>query len=135
MNIVGPSSPLLAPALSGGDTSPFLWRSGAILAFTGMLTGAFGAHGLKSRAGITADDLNAWGTASTYAIANGLGLMLVSMHRRFSTHRFAGPAILTGGVLFSGSIFVLVLKRFRLFGPITPLGAFVMMAGYLSLAL
>lgn len=44
-------------------------------------------------------------------IANGLGLMLVSMHRRFSTHRFAGPAILTGGVLFSGSIMLLVLKR------------------------
>lgn len=45
-------------------------------------------------------------------IGNGLGLMLVSMHRRFSVHPFAGPAILTGGVLFSGSIMVLVLKRY-----------------------
>lgn len=45
-------------------------------------------------------------------LANGLALMLVSMHHRFSTHRFAGPAILTGGVLFSGSIMVLVLKRY-----------------------
>ncbi|KAG6381298.1 hypothetical protein JVT61DRAFT_5704 [Boletus reticuloceps] len=83
----GISSPLLAPALSGGDTSPFLWRSGAILgrspcsccwcvnsrddrtiAFAGMLTGALGTHGLKRRAGITAADLHAWETASTYAI-------------------------------------------------------------------
>ncbi|KAF8446073.1 DUF423-domain-containing protein [Boletus edulis BED1] len=125
----GISSPLLAPALSGGDTSPFLWRSGAILAFAGMLTGALGTHGLKRRAGITAADLHAWETASTYAIVNGLGLMLVSMHRRFSTHRFAGLAILTGGVMFSSSIMVLVLQRYRLFGPITPLGGLIMMAG------
>lgn len=44
--------------------------------------------------------------------ANGLGLMLVSMHHRFSADRFAGPAILTGAVLFSASIMVLVLKRY-----------------------
>lgn len=86
MTTAGSSSPLLPPALSGRDISPFLWRSGAILgwslhwrlpvclltitriAFTGMFTGAFGAHGLKRRAGITPDDLNAWGTASTYAV-------------------------------------------------------------------
>lgn len=45
-------------------------------------------------------------------IANGLGLMLVSMHPRFSAHHFAGPAILTGSTLFSASIMVLVLKRY-----------------------
>ncbi|KAI9572873.1 hypothetical protein HD554DRAFT_2063668 [Boletus coccyginus] len=129
MTTAGSSSPLLPSALSVGDTSTFLWRSGAILAFAGMLSGAFGAHALKRRAGITADDLHAWGTASTYAIANGLGLMLVSMHRRFSTHRFAGPALLTGGVLFSGSIMLLVLKRIKFLGPITPLGGLIMMAG------
>lgn len=38
--------------------------------FAGMLTGAFGAHGLKRRAGVTADDLNAWGAASTYAVCS-----------------------------------------------------------------
>ncbi|KAG8219892.1 hypothetical protein J3R82DRAFT_886, partial [Butyriboletus roseoflavus] len=133
MTTVDSSSPLLPLALSGRDASSFLWRSGAILTFTGMLTGAFGAHGLKHRAGITADDLFVWGRASTYAIANGLGLMLVSMHPRFSTHRFAGPAILTGGVLFSGSIMALssetVCILFRLLGPITPLGGLIMMAG------
>ncbi|KAH0838388.1 hypothetical protein J3R83DRAFT_6695 [Lanmaoa asiatica] len=96
MTTTGSLSPLLPSALSGGDTVSFLWRSGATLAFAGMLTGAFGAHGLKHRAGVTADDLHAWGTASTYAIANGLGLMIVSMHPRFSAHRFAGPGILDG---------------------------------------
>ncbi|KAN0100708.1 Protein of unknown function (DUF423) domain containing protein [Tylopilus felleus] len=129
MTTVSSSSPLLPPVLSGGDPLPFLWRSGAILTFVGMAAGAFGPHGLKRRAGITADDLSAWRTASHYAIANGLGLMLLSMHPRFSAHRFAGPAILTGGVLFSGSIMVLVLQRVKIFGPITPLGGIIMMAG------
>lgn len=39
-----------------------------ITAFVGMLTGAFGAHGLERRAGITAKDLRAWETASHYAV-------------------------------------------------------------------
>ncbi|KAF9229397.1 hypothetical protein BS17DRAFT_771402 [Gyrodon lividus] len=135
MSTPGSSSPLLPRALSSGLTSP-LWRSGAILVAAGMLTGAFGAHALKRRPGITADNLHAWGTASNYAIANGLGLMLVAMHPRFSAHHFAGPAILTGGAVFSGSIMALVLfKNLKFLGPITPLGGIVMIAGYVGLVL
>jgi uncharacterized membrane protein YgdD (TMEM256/DUF423 family) len=40
---------------------------------------------------------------------NGLGLLLVSLHPRFSIHKYAGPAILAGSLMFSGSIFALVL--------------------------
>ena len=46
-------------------------------------------------------------------IYNGLGLLLVSLHPRFSFHRFAGPAIAVGSLLFSGSIMTLVLARDR----------------------
>jgi uncharacterized membrane protein YgdD (TMEM256/DUF423 family) len=42
-------------------------------------------------------------------VYNGLALLLVSMHPRFATHRFAGPAIALGGLAFSGSIMGLVL--------------------------
>jgi len=42
-------------------------------------------------------------------IYNGLGLLAVSMHPRFANHRFAGPAIIFGGGLFSLSIAGLVL--------------------------
>lgn len=79
-------------------------------------------------------------------IANGLGLMLVAMHPTFSAHRFAGPAILGGGAVFSSSVIALVLfkkyvclrfvyellifgKSLKFLGPITPLGAIVMIAG------
>jgi uncharacterized membrane protein YgdD (TMEM256/DUF423 family) len=65
-------------------------------------------------------------------IYNGLGLMLVSMHPRFSQHRFAGPAIAIGGLVFSSSIVALVLNRdkFKFLGPVTPLGGLTMIAGY-----
>jgi uncharacterized membrane protein YgdD (TMEM256/DUF423 family) len=58
--------------------------------------------------------------------------MLVSMHPRFAVHRFAGPAILAGSLVFSGSIFGLVLGPDALrpvLGPITPIGGTVLMAG------
>ncbi|KZV70305.1 hypothetical protein PENSPDRAFT_651583 [Peniophora sp. CONT] len=112
-----------------------LWRAGAAFVATGMLTGAFGSHGLKNRAGMTPDRVSAFNTASHYAIFNGLGLLLVSSHPRFATHRFAGPAIAVGGVIFSASIWALTLNRdrFKALGPITPMGGLVMIAGYLSL--
>lgn len=48
-----------------------------------------------------------------WQVYNGLALLLVSMHPRFSSHRFAGPAIIAGGLIFSGSIMALVLGQGR----------------------
>lgn len=111
-----------------------LWRVGAITAASGLITGAFGAHIIKSR--VTPDRLGAWQTASHYAMLNGLALLIISMHPRFAIHRFAGPAIAVGSVLFSGSIFALVLKPgWKFLGPITPLGGTATIAGYIALAL
>ncbi|KAJ3935320.1 MAG: hypothetical protein NXY57DRAFT_958266 [Lentinula lateritia] len=120
--------------------SNFLWRAGALLTATAIGFGAFGAHGLKQRKDINPDRINAWNTAAHYAtshkIFNGLGLLLISLHPRFSVHRFAGPAIMTGTVLFSGSIFALTLDHnLKFLGPVTPMGGVIMIAGYISLAL
>ncbi|KZT75161.1 hypothetical protein DAEQUDRAFT_720378 [Daedalea quercina L-15889] len=117
--------------------SRILWKTGALFTAVGMLAGAFGAHGLQKRAGITPENLRAWGSAAQYAVFNGLGLLLISMHPRFATHKFAGPAIAAGGFVFSSSIVALVLARdkFRWLGPITPIGGSLMIAGYIALAL
>ncbi|KAJ6610099.1 hypothetical protein B0H10DRAFT_2062123 [Mycena sp. CBHHK59/15] len=114
-----------------------LWRAGSLYASVGILAGAFGAHGLKARGGISPESLASFQTASHYTIFNGLALLLISLHPRFSVHRFAGPAIAAGTLLFSGSIFALVLNRdrFRFMGPVTPLGGLMMIAGYASMAL
>ncbi|EIN14191.1 DUF423-domain-containing protein [Punctularia strigosozonata HHB-11173 SS5] len=127
-----------------------LWRAGALIAATGVITGAFGAHGLRRRPGVTQDNIHAWETAAHYSasprcgayvgrnsspkplqVFNGLALMLVSLHPRFASHRFAGPAIAAGSVVFSGSIFALVLNRdrFKWLGPVTPIGGLAMIAG------
>ncbi|KAG0708966.1 hypothetical protein DFH29DRAFT_993814 [Suillus ampliporus] len=136
MTIPNSSTPLL-PRGSTFVTSSLLWKGGAILAAAGMIAGAFGSHGLKRRSGITPEGLSAWGLASHYAIFNGLALLVLSMHPRFSTHKFAGPAIAGGGLVFSGSIMALVLwgQRFKFLGPITPMGGIAMIAGYIALAL
>ncbi|KAG1761929.1 hypothetical protein EDD22DRAFT_823956 [Suillus occidentalis] len=128
------STPLL-PRSSTFVTPSLLWKSGAILVTAGMIAGAFGSHALKRRPGITPEGLSAWGTASHYAIFNGLALFVLSMHPRFSTHKFAGPAIAGGGFVFSGSIIALVLWKLKFLGPITPLGGIVMIAGYITLVL
>ncbi|KAI0361272.1 DUF423-domain-containing protein [Trametes cingulata] len=125
------STPLLPRALNVFPGSSLLWRTGAVLAAAGIIAGAFGSHGLQKRSGITPEKLHAWETASSYAIYNGLALLVVSLHPRFAAHRFAGPAIALGSIVFSGSIMALVLARDRLkwMGPITPIGGSVMIAG------
>jgi hypothetical protein len=51
-------------------------------------------------------------------IFNGLAVLAISMHPRFSTNRFVAPAIIAGSVIFSGSIFGLVLARERFALPV-----------------
>ena len=46
-------------------------------------------------------------------IYNGIALLALSLHPRFSRHRIAGPAIFMGTTIFSGSIWALTLDRER----------------------
>ncbi|KAF7310985.1 DUF423-domain-containing protein [Mycena chlorophos] len=109
-----------------------LWKAGSAFVATGIITGAFGAHALSGR--LSPDSLASFRTASTYSILNGLGLLVISGHPRFSTHRFAGPSIALGTLLFSGSIFALTLDRnLKFLGPITPLGGMLLISGYISM--
>jgi len=126
------STPLLPRALP--VMSQILWRTGAAFTAVGMIAGAFGSHGLRSR--VPAEKVRSWEVGAQYMIYNGLGLLLLSLHPRFALHRFAGPAITLGGALFSCSIFGLVLggESFRFLGPVTPIGGSIMIAGYAALA-
>ncbi|CUA67219.1 hypothetical protein RSOLAG22IIIB_13330 [Rhizoctonia solani] len=81
--------------------------------------------------------MESWKTASHYSVFNGVALLAISLHPKFSTHRIAGPAIALGTALFSGSVFLLVWKgeRLKFLGPVTPLGGLCLLAGYAALAL
>ena len=109
-----------------------------IAAVSGMLAvvaGAFGAHGLRER--LSPEQLSSWATASHYQLLHSvvllsLGLFAASTGRSI---RWPGSLFLTGIVLFSGSIYLLVLTRQRWLGPITPLGGLCLIAGWASLLL
>lgn len=51
--------------------------------------------------------------ASHYLITNGVALLALSQHPKFGRHRLAGPLILVGATMFSGSIFALLLNPGR----------------------
>jgi uncharacterized membrane protein YgdD (TMEM256/DUF423 family) len=78
-----------------------------------------------------------WSTASHFQIINSVVLLVLSSIpsnvRR--VHPAACPLILSGTFMFSGTIYLLTVKRdqFRFLGPVTPLGGLALMAGWASL--
>jgi uncharacterized membrane protein YgdD (TMEM256/DUF423 family) len=108
--------------------------------FLAVATGAFGAHALKTT--LTADMLAIWHTAVHYQMVHGLGLLAIGLLRllqnRTTSHNplfnIAGTAMLTGIVLFCGSLYALALSGVRLLGIITPLGGLAFLLAWVLLA-
>ena len=110
----------------------------AIASASGMLAvvaGAFGAHGLEAR--VTADKLAAWSTASQYHLLHSVVLLALALYSSVSGRAIGlqGGLFLAGMLLFSGSIYLLVLSSARWLGPVTPVGGLCLIAGWLSLLL
>ncbi|HWZ49573.1 MAG TPA: DUF423 domain-containing protein [Herbaspirillum sp.] len=111
--------------------------AGAINMFIAVAAGAFGAHGLKQI--LSAEMLAIWQTAVTYQMAHALGLLAVALllpRLQSGLAAWAGRSMLTGIVIFSGSLYVLALTGIRMLGAITPLGgvAFLLAWGLLATA-
>lgn len=113
----------------------------AVLGFTGVALGAFGAHGLKTSLeglGDGAQRLAWWDTGARYhlwhALAVGLAALL-SAQVRSPLPRVAGYLFLAGIVLFSGSLYVMALTGVRALGAVTPFGGFSMLLGWTFLGL
>ncbi|NYT81226.1 DUF423 domain-containing protein [Alcaligenaceae bacterium] len=109
----------------------------SLILFIGVGTGAFGAHGLRQHVG--PDMLATWQTAVLYQLVHGLGLLgLAMLHERYggALLRSAGVVMLAGIVIFSGSLYVLVLSNQKWLGAITPIGglAFLVAWGMTALA-
>jgi uncharacterized membrane protein YgdD (TMEM256/DUF423 family) len=111
--------------------------AGALCGLTGVALGAFGAHALT---GYTdAAGLSSWDTAVVYQLAHAVVLMLLSTSSSTSflnnsaLCRFAGWCLLVGVILFSGSIYLLVLGGPRFLGPVTPLGGTAFLIGWAAL--
>ena len=109
---------------------------GSLSAFVGVALGAFGAHGLKNK--VAMDMLKVWETAVLYHLVHALGLIFVGLLcfvlPDVPAVRYAGWTLLAGTVLFSGSLYLLVLTGSKPLGIITPLGGVAFLAGWLILA-
>lgn len=110
---------------------------GSVSAFLGVALGAFGAHGLKTK--VSPDLLAVWETGVLYHLIHALGLLLIGILCHLMPGvvlvRNAGWAIVVGTLLFSGSLYVLVLTGIKPLGMITPLGGVAFLVGWLLLTI
>lgn len=110
---------------------------GAVLVGIGVAAGAFGAHGLADA--VSVDRLRVYETAVRYHLIHALAMIIAGVLA------VAAPAVsvvatgylfLAGIVLFSGSLYLLVLTDTSWLGAITPLGGLAWIAawGFLAFA-
>ncbi|MEQ8691284.1 MAG: DUF423 domain-containing protein [Pseudomonadales bacterium] len=111
-----------------------LFSAGALLGVTGVVFGAYGSHGLA----VDAARLASWATAVQYQLIHALVLLVLGVWSLVRPGRLlllAGGLLIAGVVLFSGSIYALVLTRLSWLGPVTPLGGLCLIAGWLVILL
>ena len=82
--------------------------------------------------------ISVWETAVLYHLVHALALVMIGIICHLlpeaSLLRNAGWSILIGTVLFSGSLYALVLTGTKSLGIITPLGGVAFLIGWLLLA-
>ena len=108
---------------------------GALAGFIGVALGAFGAHGLKSR--VAPDMLAVFETGVRYQMYHALALLLLGALASTLNPRLAnvaGWAFTAGILVFSGSLYALVLSDVRILGAITPIGGVAFLIGWACLA-
>ena len=126
---------------------------GAALVCLAIGLGAWAAHGLEQTiaaqyegqtkvvAGQTIPAVTKYvgdfKTAADYQLGQGLGLILIGILCRSNPSRVlrgAGICVLIGTVLFSGSLYVLVLTGVTKWGAVTPIGGLLLMVGWALVA-
>ena len=111
-----------------------MWLAVAALSgISAVALGAFGAHGLRAR--VSPEQLGSWQTAAPYPLLHSVALLALALYATHSERSIQLPATLftAGIVLFSGSIYLLVLTQARWLGPVTPMGGLCFLAGWASL--
>ena len=117
------------------DARKTLAIAGALIALATAF-GAFGAHALKTH--LSADKLQVYETAVRYHFLNSLGLLAIGVLLRSMDGdwlRWSAVLVLTGILLFSGSLYLLTFGAPRVLGAITPVGGLALIAGWTLFAI
>jgi uncharacterized membrane protein YgdD (TMEM256/DUF423 family) len=115
--------------------SSLLGGFGAVAGFLAVALGAFGAHALKAR--IPASDLVVFETAVRYQMYHALALLLLAALFPKGTSTagtVSGWAFSVGILVFSGSLYLMLLTGQRWLGAVTPVGGVAFLVGWLALA-
>lgn len=114
----------------------FYLRTAAILGALAVLLGAFGAHGLKSS--LSADVAGVYETAVRYHFYHALAILSVAAtvdnFAPGAWWRWACRAWVAGVILFSGSLYLLVITNIKWLGAVTPVGGGALIIGWICLA-
>ena len=103
----------------------------ALALLIAVAAGAFGAHVLK--AWVSPERLAVWQTAVLYQLVHGLALLaLIALGNRLQTSlRSKACVVMSAGiVIFSGSLYALVLSGITVLGAITPIGGTAFLAAW-----
>ncbi|WP_107851358.1 DUF423 domain-containing protein [Oceanimonas marisflavi] len=106
----------------------------ALCGLSATALGAYGAHGLVAAPAL----VSAFNTGVQYQFLHALALLLVAVmlkQRTTAALNAAAVFFVLGIVMFSGSIYALVLLGARGIGFVTPLGGVSLMVGWLCLLL
>ena len=109
--------------------------AGAALGAVGVAAGAFGAHALRDH--VTTERYATWTTAADYHLWHAVLLVVLAviLARRPSTAaRVAAGALVVGVLVFSGSLYALVLTDTPALGAVTPVGGVALIVGWVALA-
>jgi len=105
-----------------------------LLGASGVVAGAFGVHALEGT--VTAERLAVWETASQYHLLHAIVILVLALQQE----RIAEPkwrlslfGFTAGVLLFSFSLYALVLTGETRLAMITPFGGLVLIVSWLSL--
>jgi uncharacterized membrane protein YgdD (TMEM256/DUF423 family) len=107
---------------------------GSLSAGIAVAAGAFGAHALRAR--LSPADLATFETGARYQMYHALALLAVAWAVQQwpgALPRAAGWLFVAGTVVFSGSLYALVLSGQRWLGAVTPIGGVAFLAGWACL--
>jgi uncharacterized membrane protein YgdD (TMEM256/DUF423 family) len=119
----------------------WVFLCGVTLSGLGVALGAFGAHGLKdvlpkwyADPEIASARLENWETGVRYQLFHGIALILVGLALLKSNQFFlrgSSVCLTLGSVVFSGSLYLLVLSGQTYWGAITPLGGLLLLLAWI----
>lgn len=108
----------------------------AISSMLSVALGAFGAHALK--ASVIPERLEVWQTAVFYQLSHSIALLAIValspyLHSRWQA--LGAKFMVLAIVLFSGSLYTLVLSDVSHFGMITPIGGVSFLIAWFLIAI